>query len=161
MPAGPIAYAPTPVAPVHDAPARPARRPARRHSPTEDDRGSTTVEFALLFPLIAFLLFTGPQLALWYFARDAAQAAAASAARAASVDGAPPGTGQQAAQTYLAHVGRGSITHFTVTETDTPTTVAIHIHATVPSTIPLPGFNPSVDITVSRGRERFTTPDTP
>jgi hypothetical protein len=48
-----------------------------------------------------------------------------------------------------------------VTETDSATSVTIHVHATVPNAIPLPGFNPSVDVTVTRGKERFTTPDSP
>jgi Flp pilus assembly protein TadG len=133
----------------------------RSGEPVRDDRGSTIVEFAILFPIIVVLLFTGPQLAMWYFARDAAQSAAAAAARAASLDGAAPGAGRTSAETFLAHVGHGTITSYSVTETDAATTVTIHIHAAVPNTIPLPGFSPTVDVTVVRGKERFTTPDSP
>ena len=126
-----------------------------------DDRGSSSVEFAILFPIIIVMLFGGPQLAMWYFAREAADAAAASAARAASVVGATGGDGQSAADDYLAKVGTGTITSYTVTETDTATSVTIHIHASVPNVIPLPGFSPSVDVSVTRGKERFTTPVSP
>jgi Flp pilus assembly protein TadG len=133
-----------------------ARVPVR-----DDDRGSSGVEFVILFPLIIALLFAGPQIAMWYFARETAQAAALAGARAASADGAPTGTGQTAATTYLDKVGTDTITSYIVTENDTPTSITIHIHATVPNVIPLPGFAPTVDVTIVRARERFTTPDTP
>jgi Flp pilus assembly protein TadG len=153
-----------PVARVRDRatspPPRQVPQPPRRGR-ARDDRGSSSVEFAILFPIIVVLLFGGPQLAMWYFAREAAEAAAASGARAASADGAAAGSGQTAADTYLAKVGRGTITSYAVTETDSATTVTIHIHANVPNVIPLPGFAPTLDVTVTRGKERFTTPDSP
>ena len=133
----------------------------RRVARVADDRGSSGVEFAILFPVIVVLLFGGPQLAMWYFAREAAQSAAAAGARAASVDGAASGAGDAAATSYLAKVGKGTITGYTVDETDAATTVTIHIHVTVQNVIPLPGFSPSADVTVTRGKERFTTPDSP
>jgi Flp pilus assembly protein TadG len=126
-----------------------------------DERGSSSVEFAILFPVIVALLFAGPQLALWYFAREAADAAAHAGARAASVNGAAGGAGQAAADTYLAGLGTGAITGYAVSEQVTATTVAVHVTAEVPNVIPLPGFSPTVDVTVVRGRERFTTPDSP
>lgn len=155
----------TAAAPVRARPAAPTR-PRAAPAPgggrgSGDDRGSSSVEFAILFPIIMVLLFGGPQLAMWYFAREATEAAAASAARAASADGAPTGAGQTAADAYLAGLGSGTITSYAVTETDTPTTVTIHIHAHVPNAIPLPGFSPTVDVTISRARERFTTPGSP
>ena len=107
------------------------------------------------------LLLGGPQLAMWYFAREAAQSAAAAAARAASVIAASDGAGRSAATSYLDRVGKDTITSYTVDETDTATSVTIHIHVTVPNVIPLPGFTPSADVTVTRGKERFTTPDSP
>lgn len=119
------------------------------------------MEFALLFPVIVVLLFAGPQLALWYFARQAVEAAAQAGARAASADGAGTGAGQAAAEGYLATVGTGSITGHRVSENDTATAVSIHIDAQVPNVIPLPGFSASVSVTVVRGKERFTTPDAP
>jgi Flp pilus assembly protein TadG len=125
------------------------------------DRGSSSVEFALLFPIIVVLLFGGPQLAMWYFARESAQSAAVAAARAASVVNAANGAGKSAASSYLDHVGKDTISSYIINETDTATTVTIHIHVTVPNVIPLPGFAPSADVTVTRGKERFTTPDSP
>ena len=127
----------------------------------ESDRGSSSVEFAILFPIIVTLLFAGPQLALWYFAREAADAAAHAGARAASVTGATGGAGQEAADQYLARLGTGAITRYSVAEQNTATTVTVHVTAEVPNVIPLPGFTPTADVTVARGRERFTTPESP
>ncbi len=140
---------------------KPDRMSGWRDRAASQDRGSSAVEFAILFPIIVVLLFAGPQLAMWYFAREATQAAAGQAALAASVDGAQTGDGPTAARNYLTKLGTGTISSFTVSETDTATTVTIRIHAEVPNVIPLPGFSPSVDVTVIRGRERFTTPATP
>ncbi|MCU1613214.1 MAG: putative rane TadG/TadE protein [Frankiales bacterium] len=127
----------------------------------KSDRGSSSVEFAILFPIIVALLFAGPQLALWYFAREAADAAAHAGARAASVAGAAGEAGQHAADEYLVRLGTGTITRYSVVEQNTATTVSIHVTAEVPNVIPLPGFSPTVDVTVVRGKERFTTPDSP
>src|SRR3954468_22974898 len=82
----------------------------------KSDRGSSSVEFAILFPIIVALLFAGPQLAMWYFAREAADAAAHAGARAASVNGAAEGAGREAADQYLVRLGTGSITRYSVAE---------------------------------------------
>jgi Flp pilus assembly protein TadG len=148
--------------PQRAAPAPRSRARARRRGRcAADDRGSSSVEFTILFPIIVVLLFGGPQLAMWYFAREAAQSAAAAAARAASVIAAGDGAGRSAATSYLDNVAKDTITSYTVDETDTATSATIHIHVTVPNVIPLPGFTPSADVTVTRGKERFTTPDSP
>lgn len=144
------------------SPRGPVARPgSRRVRGRGGERGSSSVEFAILFPIIVSLLLAGPQLALWYFAREAADAAAHVGARAASPYGAAGGAGQAAADTYLARLGTGAITGYSVTESDTATTVLVHVTASVPNVIPLPGFAPTVDVTVVRGKERFTTPDSP
>ncbi|SDG21303.1 TadE-like protein [Klenkia brasiliensis] len=125
------------------------------------DRGSSSVEFALLFPVLVMVLLAGPQLGLWYFAHDAAEAAAAAGARAGSLDNAPGGAGQSAAEEYLASLGTGTITSYQIDEVRTATSVTVHVVAEVPNVIPLPGFVPVVDVSVARGLERFTTSETP
>lgn len=142
-------------------PPRGGRAAPRWRQMASDDRGSSAVETAILFPIIVTLLFAGPQLAMWYFARESAQSAAVAAARAASLAGTTTGNGEAAATSYLDHVGKDTITNYTVEETDTATTVTIHIHVSVVRVVPLPGFDPSADITVTRSKERFTTPDSP
>jgi pilus assembly protein CpaE len=142
------------------APACPAE-PAAAERRRTDDRGSSSVEVVLLFPIIVVLLLAGPQLAMWYYARQAAEAAGAAGARAGSTIDASAGDGAAAGEQYLATLSTGTISSYHVTETDTATTVIIHVHASVPNVIPLPGFSPTVDVTVIRQRERFTTPDSP
>jgi Flp pilus assembly protein TadG len=139
----------------------PCGQAVRSGTRDQRERGSSSVEFAILFPVIVALLLSGPQLALWYSAREAAGAAAHAGARAASVSGAAGGAGQEAAGAYLARLGTGTITQYSVSEQSTATTVSVHVTADVPNVIPLPGFSPTVDVTVVRGRERFTTPDSP
>jgi pilus assembly protein CpaE len=107
------------------------------------------------------LLLGGPQLALWYFAREAAQSAASSAGRAACVQNATGGAGKQAADTFLAKVGNDTISSYTYGEQNAATQVRVHIHVTVPRVIPLPGFDPAADVHVTCSKERFTTPDSP
>lgn len=136
-------------------------RPRLRADDSRADEGSSAVEFTILFPIIVLILFAGPQLAMWYYAREAAQHAATAAARAATVQDAPAGTGRQVADSYLADLATGTISSYTVSERRTPTTVTIHVHASVPNVVPLPGFSPTVDVTIVRARERFTTVDKP
>lgn len=142
-------------------PCVPVVRPGMPSRRVRSDRGSSSVEFAILFPIIVALLLAGPQLALWYLAREAADAAAHVGARAGSVSGAAGGAGREAADQYLARLGSGAITGYSVAEQNTATTVSVQVTAEVPNVIPLPGFKPTVDVTVARGRERFTTPDAP
>lgn len=137
---------------------------ARPHPRVGDgcpDRGSSAVEFTIVFPIIVLILFAGPQLAMWFYAREAAQHAAVAAARAAAVQGAPAGTGATVGEQYLAELDSGAIDTYTVTEQTTATTVTLRIRVTVPNVVPLPGFDPSATITLVRDRERFTTVDTP
>lgn len=123
-----------------------------------DDRGSSAVEFAILFPIIVVLLLGGTQTAMWYFGREVAQAAAEAGARAASLHDAPPGAGTGAADAYLDRLGHGTLTGHASNETETDTVVSVHVHATVIVVIPLPGFAPTIDVTATRPREVFTTP---
>lgn len=125
------------------------------------ESGSATTEFALLFPVVLVLLLGGPQLGMWYFARQAAEAAAQTGARAASTAGAPEHAGSTAAEDYLATVGTGTMTSHSVLESRDAATVTITVRAEVPRVVPLPGFDPAVTATVVRLRERFTGGDVP
>lgn len=121
------------------------------------DRGSAAVELAILFPLVVILLFAGVQGGMWYFAREAAQAAANAGARAAAVSDAPGGAGQQAAQSYLDQTA-GQVGTATATETRNARQVTVTVTITVTQVIPLPGAEFTATVTVTRDRERFTTP---
>ncbi len=137
---------------------RAAARPQPGRDGRRDERGSSAVEYAILFPIIVILLFGGTQTAMWFFGREAATAAAQAGARAASVHGAPSGVGAAAADAYLGRVGSGTLSGYQADESADADTVSVHVHAAVINVIPLPGLNPSVDVTVTRPREVFTTP---
>lgn len=66
------------------------------------DRGSATVEIAILGPVVLLLVFTLVQSALWYYARGLALAAAQQGATAAAAYGATPATGAAHAREFLA-----------------------------------------------------------
>jgi len=119
------------------------------------------VEFTILFPILVTLLFAGPQLGMLYFAHEAAESAAQAGARAASARGAAGGAGSGAADSYLATLGTGTVSSYRSAEVDAASTVSVTVHVEVPNAVPLPGFHPSLDVTVVRATERFTTPDAP
>ena len=131
--------------------------PRPRAVPSGED-GSSGIEFVILFPVVAGLLLGGPQLAMAYFAHEAAEGAAQAGARAGAAYGAGGQDGAAAATAYLDRLGTGTITSYSVAQTGTPSTVAVTITARVPNVVPLPGFTPSVTVTITRPRERFTSP---
>lgn len=125
------------------------------------DRGSSTVEMAILFPLIMILLFVGPQIAFWYTSKLSAEKAAAAGAREASVLTASGGEGKAAAEQVLAMTGSSTIESYSVSESRTASTVTITVTVQVVQTIPLPGFDPTAQVTITRPIERFTSAVTP
>jgi len=137
------------------------RRGPRPRAVLAREDGSSGIEFVILFPVVAGLLLGGPQLAMASFAHEAAEGAAQAGARAGAAYGAGGQDGATAATAYLDTLGTGTITSYTVSQAATPGTVAITITARVPNVVPLPGFTPSVTVTVTRPRERFTTPAGP
>lgn len=71
-----------------------------------DDSGMTTLEVAVLFPIVLILIFGIAQTALWYMARSAALAAAQEGVTAGRAYNAKPGDGTAAAHNFLnAQVG--------------------------------------------------------
>jgi Flp pilus assembly protein TadG len=72
-------------------------KPARSRS----DRGSLSLEVAILMPMVLLIVFGVVQGAVWYHARTVATAAANEAAAAARAENASTGQGSAAAQTVL------------------------------------------------------------
>lgn len=145
------------------ASALPRRRPVTRvgrRSPS-GERGSATVELAVIFPVFLILLFTGVQAALWYHARSLCLSAAQAGLRAGRVDGAGPAEGQAAAQSFLIRVADDSITDTQVSATATTSTLRVEVRGTAPKVIPIPGLSFTVTQSAEGGRDRFTTPDQP
>ena len=83
-----------------------ARWRSRLLAVARDDSGMTTLEVAVLFPVVLILIFGIAQTALWYMARTAALSAAKQGVNAGRVYGAKPADGVPAANDFLtAQVG--------------------------------------------------------
>jgi len=145
-----------------------SRRPAGRRSAgragrgtdAKGDRGSVTVEVAILFPVLMLVTLGGIQVAMWYHARDVCQASAQAGVRAARSEGTAAGAGSRAAADYLKRTGAGSVDSPSVDENgSTATVVRVHVRAMVPSLVPLPGVSFTIDQSATASRERFTTPE--
>lgn len=80
-------------------------------SPGRGERGSSSLEIALLFPVVMLLLFGIVQAGIYYHAKNVALAAAQEGARAASTENGSSAAGEQAALQFAARVGSGMVTN--------------------------------------------------
>ena len=128
--------------------------PRTRHR--RRDRGSLTLEMAILFPLVLTLTFGAVQVGLWFEARSMCQAAAEAGVRAGKVLHAPAGTGAAAARSYLTDVSAGLVVSPNVTETRTAATINVTCSGQAQNVIPLPGLNIADVQSSQAGIERFT-----
>ncbi|MFY1633669.1 TadE family protein [Solwaraspora sp. WMMB335] len=84
--------------------AEPLSRRRRLRGPASD-RGSTNIEMAILFPTFVMLILLGVQVAIVFYGRTVALAAAQQGAAAESAYGAPDGAGHTQASAYLTRMG--------------------------------------------------------
>lgn len=92
----------------------------------EQQRGSTTIEMVILFPVLLFMLFGGVQVGLYFNARNIAITAAQSGARAAAAYEAGPGDGTAAAVGLASSAGAKDV-QVSVSSTATTATVAVRL----------------------------------
>lgn len=141
-------------------PARSRRRRPRRRVDVRDERGSATLELAIVFPVFLLLLLVAVQAGLYFYARGIALAAAQQGVQAARVQSHTLADGVAAARGYAIYAGGGSLHGVAVdTAGSTPTAVRITVTGTVPSL--LPGIDWSVSQRAAGPVERYTTPATP
>lgn len=69
------------------------------------ERGTSTVETVVIYPVILLLIFTMVQAGLWYHSREVALHAANAASVAASAENASDGQGQAAATAFVNRAG--------------------------------------------------------
>src|ERR1051326_4394022 len=74
---------------------------SRLRAAARDDSGMTTLEVAVLFPVVLILVFGIAQTALWYMARTAALSAAQQGVNTGRAYGATPADGASASQDFL------------------------------------------------------------
>ena len=127
-----------------------ARRRAR------NDRGSSTLEYAILFPVLLLLIMAGVQAGLFYHARSIAHAAAEEGARTAAAQTATAGMGEATAADFADRTGSGLLNNVRVDVSRTRTTATATVSGTASSLIP--GTTWTVTQTVTRPVERVTSP---
>lgn len=116
-----------------------------------DERGMTTIQVAILFPVILFWLMLIVQYGLWWHAKQVANAAAAEAVDAAQVSTGSARDGEDAAASYLAQ--SGNLDNITVTVSREPTVVTVEVRGDAPQLVP--GFAWSVTARSTAPVERF------
>ncbi|MCB2178203.1 MAG: pilus assembly protein [Actinomycetales bacterium] len=135
---------------------RRARHPARHARPLRSgDRGSTSLEIAIVFPVLLVLITAVIQYGLWFHARSVALTAAEEGVTAARTTGAPAGAGTDRALTFVAEHASASLLDPTAHQTATPTEVTVTV--TGRSLAVLPGLAMAVTGTASGPVERLTT----
>lgn len=118
---------------------------------TSSERGLTSTELAVVMPVLIALVLVPFQVALWWHARQIADAAATEAVDAAQVATATETDGLRAAQWFLD--AAGNITDPEVTVVRTAETVTVEVTGRAPRL--LPGFDWEVTATASGPIERF------
>lgn len=120
-----------------------------------DERGLTSTELAVVMPLLIALVLVPFQVALWWHARQVADAAAREALDAAQVADATADDGIRAADWFLNTAG--NITRPQVTVTRTDQTVTVEVTGRAPRL--LPGMDWQVTARAEGPVERFIPED--
>ena len=116
-----------------------------------DERGMTTIQVAILFPVVLFWIMLIVQYGLWWHAKQVANAAAAEAVDAAQVSSGTASDGEDVAASYLAQ--SGNLDNVTVTVSREPTVVTVEVRGEAPQLVP--GFEWSVTARSTAPVERF------
>lgn len=116
-----------------------------------DERGMTSIQVAILFPVVLFWIMLIVQYGLWWHAKQVANAAAAEAVDAAQVSSGTARDGEDAASSYLAQ--SGNLDNVTITVSREPTVVTVEVRGDAPQLVP--GFEWSVTARSTAPVERF------
>lgn len=119
------------------------------------DRGSISLEYVVLTPVLLLLIFTIVQVAFWYHGRDVALAAAQQGARAAREhNGGSAAKGADAARAFIERAGGSKvIENAAVTPQRTATDVTVTVTGNVMTLVP--GLRLPISQTASLPVERF------
>ena len=133
-----------------------ARHPIARRNGDQSDRGSASLEIAILGPALLLLIFGVVQAGLWFYARNLAFAAAQEGVDAGRGYQASSNAGVTRAQSFLQRTAGDSLQAATVNASgSTPTSVRIEVRGRSLSVIPgLPGI--PVSQSAQGPVERFT-----
>ncbi|MEU0490792.1 TadE family protein [Nocardiopsis sp. NPDC006139] len=121
----------------------------------DDDRGSGTLEVAVLFPVVLLIVMAILQAGLWYHGRSVALAAAQEGVSAGRAELSSVGHAQEAAAAFAEKVG--ALDDVSVsTAGSSATRIRVTVTGRVPSLIP--GVPIAVSQEASGAVERWTTP---
>ncbi|MFD9535045.1 TadE/TadG family type IV pilus assembly protein [Streptomyces sp. NPDC060010] len=125
---------------------------------TAGDRGESSIQMAIVFPIVLLVTICVVQAAMWFFARNIALTAAREGVAAARVYQSPEGAGAARARETLGRIAGDSLTGTTVsTSGSSATEVRVTVTGHAPSMIPgIAGL--SVSQSAGAPRERWTTP---
>ena len=121
------------------SPRSPHPRPARPR--LRGERGSVSLELAVLFPIVLLLVFTIVQAGIYYYARTLAMTAAQEGLREASALAGTPAQGTDKAASFLDRTADGWVTARSVTTDRTSRTATVTVTGRSISLIPgMPGL---------------------
>lgn len=124
------------------------------------ERGSVTLELAVVFPVFLLLLIAAVQAGLYFYARAIALTAAQQGVQAARLQQHTLDDGLAAARGYALHAGGGSLHHVAVDPAGS-TATAVRITVTGTAVSLLPGVDWPVSQQAAGPRERYTSPGAP
>jgi Flp pilus assembly protein TadG len=101
-----------------------------------DDRGDTSIQIAIVFPLVLLATIAVIQASLWYYARQIAVTAAREGAAAARAYQADPGDGVARARDVLERTAGDSLSGYSVSASSDGQRVRIQVAGTALSMIP-------------------------
>lgn len=126
-----------------------------------NERGSSSLELVILFPVVLLLIFTAVQGAMYYHARNVALSAAQQGVRAAKAENGSADQGRQAAQAFVSQAGGTDVmTGVNVTSDRGPTEATVTVTGRPISVIP-GVLNFRVSQTAQGPIEVFTAPGGP
>jgi Flp pilus assembly protein TadG len=104
---------------------------------SERERGSGTLEAALVYPAVLLLVLLTLNTALWFHARTLAMAAAQEGLRAGRAHGSSLSAGQATAERFIHQVGGSFLTHPKVAVIRDTNTVEVSVSGQAIALVPL------------------------
>ncbi|MGY1583895.1 TadE family protein [Streptomyces sp. MN13] len=123
-----------------------------------DDRGDTSIQMAILFPLVLLATVAVIQASMWYYARQIALTAAREGLTAARAYESSPADGAAQAREVLERTAGDSLLGYSVTASSNGERVRVQVSGTAMSMIPGVSDLP-VTQSASGPVERWTVPE--
>lgn len=124
---------------------------------TDGERGATTTELAIVFPVLVAVILAVVQFGIWYHAAAVARAAASEGVRAMLVVDGTEADGRRRTQEFLDQLGRGVLESPAVSTSRAGDVAVVEIRASAPEL--LPGLRLPVTARAETPLERFRAAD--